>query len=106
MPLASQPLQPAGGAGTQLVEAVTGPLALQLAENVPDVPTEIRRVVLGITLLGTTADGASLDTTEWFFPLDLCKGCLVVPTCTAPQVLVQTNCFSFFQDTPPVCVTP
>jgi hypothetical protein len=101
-PLSSSPVQPAGGSRTQLVDLVSGPLGEQLGQNVA--PGEIRRVVLGITLLGTTSDGASLDTTEWFFPLDLCKGCLAAPTCAAGQVLVPTNCFSGFQDTAPACV--
>jgi hypothetical protein len=101
-PLAGQPLQPAGGTATQLVEALSGPLGMQLAQFVAD--GETRRVVLGITLLGTPADGASLDTAEWVFPLDLCKGCLPTPSCPAGQVLSRTNCFSFFQDSAPACV--
>jgi hypothetical protein len=105
IPVASQPLLPGGGAGTQFLDAVSGPLGAELARHV--VPGEIRRVVLGITLLGTTGDGASLDTTEWFFPLDLCAGCLAAPaTCPAGQVLVTTNCFSSFQDSAPICSLP
>ena len=102
VPLDGQTIQPGGGASTQFVEAVSGPLGAELAPLVA--PGEVKRIVLGITLQGRTLDGAGLDTAEWYFPVDVCNGCLVAPTtCPTGQTLTATNCFGPGQDSAPVC---
>lgn len=111
VPLDGQAIQPGGGASTQFVEAVTGPLGAQIAGLVP--ANQTYRVVLGITLQGQTGDGEYLDTGEWYFPLDVCNGCLVsqVPaSCPTGEVLTRSNCFAAApsydsQDSPPTCAT-
>jgi hypothetical protein len=62
-----------------------------------------QRVVLGITLEGRTYDGARLDTGEWYFPVDVCSGCLVF-SCLDGQIAQPTNCFGFAQDSIGRCV--
>jgi hypothetical protein len=94
--------QSAGGVGPVAVEAVSSAMGAQLAMAVA--AGETRQVVLGISLQGITADGASLETNDWFFPLTLCNGCLAVPACGAGQVLTPTSCFGA-QDTPSVCTS-
>jgi hypothetical protein len=104
VPLDGQTVQPAGGAVAQFVEAVSGPLGAQLAPLVA--PGDLSRIVLGISLQGHTLDGARLETNEWYFPIDVCNGCLVSAaptTCPTGQVLAQTNCFGPSQDSPPAC---
>lgn len=88
---------------TQYVEVIGPELAQLLAGFVTD--TTPQRIVVGITLEGRTYDGASVDSGEWYFPIDLCYGCLAtnLPTCAAGQVLRSTNCFGVGQDSGPVC---
>lgn len=111
LPLDGQPVQPGGGTAAQYVEAVSGPLGALLVGKVT--PGDLKRVILGITLKGQSNDGASVDSGEWYFPLDLCNGCLVAetPTCGTGQVLTRTSCFATLpdynnQDTPPICAAP
>jgi hypothetical protein len=90
-----------GGSNVQLVDAVSQPLGAMLAAALgADAP---RSVILGITLQGHTADGARLDSGEWYFPLTVCRGCLVAPTCTGTQALVPGSCFGVGQDSGGVC---
>lgn len=114
-PLDGQTIQPGGGTAVQLVEAISGPLGAQLTSLVA--PGDLRRIVLGISLQGRTLDGASLDTSEWYFPLDLCNGCLTCPAgqvpssagcvaCPTGQVPTAQSCFGFGQDSAAICATP
>ena len=103
LPLDGQTILP-GGSSTQYVDAVgVGSAIVQELQGIVTDPTP-QRIVLGITLEGRTSDGATLDTGEWYFPLDVCAGCLAAPTCAAGEVLKQTNCFGAGQDSAPVCV--
>lgn len=111
IPLDGQTVQPGGGTSTQYVEAVSGALGALLTSKVA--AGELKRMVLGITLQGRTGDGAFVDTAEWYFPVDVCNGCLVAqtPTCATGEVLTKSNCFATApsynnQDTPPVCAAP
>jgi hypothetical protein len=62
------------------------------------------RVVLGITIEGETLDGQGLDTNEFFYPVDICNGCLApTETCTATQVLTPQTCDGEGQDFRSVC---
>jgi len=103
--LDGQGIQPAGGSGTVLVVAVSAPLAMQLGALVG--PMDVKSLVLGVTLRGKTGDGSSLDSAEWYFPLQVCNGCLPLPTCTtAGQVPVDQSCFGPQQDALELCGTP
>lgn len=83
----AQSLAPAGGSGTVIVPVLT-------AGMLPAVSAAVGgEVVLGVTLLGHTGDGASLDTYEWPFPLQICAGCInPTPTCPAGQTAVANTC--------------
>jgi hypothetical protein len=85
--------------GVDVVDATLGAALQQIAPG----PGELRRVVLGITLEGETQDGESLDTEQFDYPLDLCAGCIVTPTCAAGQTLTFTSCGYLGQDAAPVC---
>jgi hypothetical protein len=92
---------PVGGSNVQFVDAVSQPLGAKLMAALgAGAP---RSVILGITLEGHTADGARLDSGEWFFPLTVCSGCLATPTCTGTQTLVPGSCFGPGQDSGGVC---
>lgn len=76
------------------------------------VANQSQRIVLGISLLGHTLDGAELNTGEWFYSLEVCSGCLTctgctgsTPICAAPA-LPASSCGGPGQDFPTVCVTP
>ena len=103
-PLTGQTVTKAGGNAALAVVAVSGALGAQLASAVA--AGDPRQVVLGISLQGHTADGAHLETNDWYYPITVCRGCLAAPACAAGQVLVPTNCFGAGQDSPPVCSTP
>jgi hypothetical protein len=90
-----------GGSNVQLVDAVSRPLGAKLAAALG--AGGPRSVVLGITLQGSTLDGARLDSGEWYFPLTVCNGCLATPTCTGTQTLVSGSCFGPGQDSGGIC---
>jgi hypothetical protein len=92
---------PVAGSSVQVIDAVSRPLGAKIAAALGTGAP--RSVVLGITLQGHTADGARLDSGEWFFPLTVCSGCLVAPTCTASQTLVAGSCFGAGQDSGGFC---
>jgi hypothetical protein len=100
--LDGQTIQP-GGSAVQGIDALTRPLVQTMIASGGPAPGDIRRIVLGITLEGQTLDGERLDSGEWYFPIDVCNGCLPVPTCTAAQVLTVQSCFGLGQDAAPVC---
>jgi hypothetical protein len=103
--LDGQTVAPAGGQTAQFVNVLSRSLGAQIAAAAV-AAGETRRIVVGITLEGLTKDGARLDSGEWFFPIDICNGCLQPASVTCPtgQVLVANNCFAFGQDTTPSCV--
>jgi hypothetical protein len=108
LPLDGQTTPPAGGKTAQLVDVISRSLGAQIGAA-QAAAGDTRRVVLGITLEGLTLDGARVDSGEWYFPVDVCNGCLqpASATCADPaQVLVAGNCFGFGQDTVPSCQTP
>jgi hypothetical protein len=76
LPVAGSPIvEPAGGQGT----IWTGLLSSGLVTSLQGVTTT-GNVVLGVTLQGRTNDDKRLDTDEWIFPLQVCNGCVTVPT--------------------------
>ena len=85
---------------TQDVELVSPALAQMLAANLSGTS---QQVVLGVKLYGHTLDGAAVDTGEYYFPLNVCDGCLPLPACTGTAVDTATNCFGPSQDSPDVC---
>jgi hypothetical protein len=115
IPLDGTTTAPAGGQSAQFVDVISSSLGAQLA-TAAAAAGQTRRVVLGITLQGLTLDGARVDTGEWFFPVDVCTGCLVPgaasgvnfatdpPSCTdATKTFSAGNCFGVGQDTVPTC---
>jgi hypothetical protein len=100
LPLDGQ-VTPPGAKTAQWVDVVSPALGQIIAGGLTSAQ---QRVVVGITLQGHTLDGASLESGEWFFPIDVCNGCLL-PTsdCPAPNVLAPSNCFGLAQDSVPVC---
>lgn len=100
VPVASSAsLAPAGGSGT----VVVGLLADGLATALQSGAGVGGQIVLGVTLLGRTGDGASLDTAEWPFPLQICAGCLGTPTCPTGQTAVPNACLGNGQIGAPTC---
>jgi hypothetical protein len=92
-----------GTEGVVTVEAVDVTLGNTFSSAVTGAGgTGAGRVVLGVTLKGFTGDGASLESGEWFFPIDLCEDCLV-PAVACANGVVNTNCEGFGQDTTPAC---
>jgi len=82
---ASSSIAPGGGKGTIVTGLITDGLMAQLQAGAGAGGT----VVLGVTLLGRTNDGARLDSSEWPFPLFVCNGCVSVPTtCDTSKTLV------------------
>jgi hypothetical protein len=74
-------------------------------------PLQRRRIVLGVTLQGETLDGAKLDSGEWFFPIDICEGCLnststpapAAPSCATGTAPSAATCFFLGQDAVVTC---
>jgi hypothetical protein len=92
---------PVNGKDVVAVEVISHALGMALQGQVP--AGETRRIVLGITIEGDTADGRPLDTGEWYYPVDVCSGCLAAPVCTAPNVL-KFSCSGPGADAAPACV--
>ncbi len=98
-----------GGKSVLLVDVVSHELgqAIQAAATAG----QVQRIVLGVTLRGSTADGA-LDTAEWYYPVDVCVGCLActgctgtTPICAAPAIPL-SSCGGPGQDTDTICAAP
>ena len=95
---------PPNGKSAQFADLVSPALGDAIASGVS---ASTGRVVLGVTLQGHTLDGAKLDSGEWFFPLDVCDGCLQpAVACLPGQTFAAGNCFGVGQDNAPVCVCP
>ncbi len=92
LPLDGQTLPP-GESGAQFVDVISSTMGTAIAGA-----GAAGEVVVGIRLEGETLDGAALDTGEWFFPIDVCTGC--IGACPVGQTRV--GCFGSFQD-PVVC---
>ncbi|MFL5303001.1 MAG: hypothetical protein ACJ79R_21945 [Anaeromyxobacteraceae bacterium] len=92
---------PVGGNDVELVDAVSRSLGTKIAAALG--PDATASVILGITLQGRTADGARVDTGEWYFPIDVCSGCLAAPACAPPAVAVPGSCFNVGQDSAGTC---
>lgn len=97
-----------GGKSVELVDVVSHELGQAIQASVA--AGQVRRMVLGISLQGHTLDGAYLGTAEWYYPVDVCNGCLsctacsgTTPICTAPAIAV-SSCGGPGQDTETVCV--
>ena len=98
--------------GVVIFQAISHELGVVLAGVAPPAG-EKRRIVLGITLQGRTNDGLDLDTGEWYYPVDLCVGCLTcfncspasVPLCAATDVQL-SGCGGPGQDSDAACVAP
>ncbi len=86
--------------GVLHVEALSPALGAQIAAALPAGTSQ--RMVLGITVQGQTLDGASVESAEWYYPVDVCDGCLVafdVQQCLASGAAVfANNCFAFGED--------
>jgi hypothetical protein len=61
------------------------------------------RIVLGITLEGETLDGQRIQTNEFFYPVDVCRGCLAEPVCPAGTTLTAQTCDGAGQDRASIC---
>jgi hypothetical protein len=66
---------------------------------------ERRTIVLGISLQGHTKDGEFLETNEWYYPVEVCFGCLESPGgCPVGFVETFRSCHDLGQDVAPFCV--
>jgi hypothetical protein len=99
-----------GGKSVQIVDVVSHQLGQAIQALVT--PGQVQRMVLGISLQGHTLDGQYLDSGEWYYPVDVCNGCLsctactgTTPICAAPAVPA-SGCGGPGQDQPTVCVAP
>lgn len=103
---------PVNGDGLVIFEAISHELGLALASVAPP-GGDKRRIVIGVTLQGRTNDGLQLDTGEWYYPIDLCVGCLACINCTpsaiplcAPTDTLLSGCGGPGQDLETVCEPP
>jgi len=92
VPVTVQSVTPEGGEIPQLV-SVSASIASALASTAPagGFPALTRNVV-GVTLLGRTGGGDPLDTAEWYLPVDVCNGCIAIPTCASGATPVISTC--------------
>lgn len=100
IPMDGQVIQ-VGGSSVQVVDAISHELGLAI-QGAATAGT-VQRMVLGISLQGHTLDGNFLETAEWYYPVDVCVGCLPVPACAG---VLAFTCGGPGQDAPPVCAAP
>ncbi len=105
IPLDGQTIEP-GGVTAQEIDALSSPVGTAIAAALTAGGGGIQRVVLGITLEGITLDDKNLDTSEWYYPIDVCSGCLAAtcPADTTPASSVA--CVPLGQDGAVVCLAP
>jgi hypothetical protein len=86
--------------GVVTVTAISSSLGQLIAGAAGGMPATI---VLGITIQGRTEDHAYLETTELFYPVTVCTGCLPPPaTCPTGQVAM-FSCFGAGQELSAKC---
>jgi hypothetical protein len=90
LPIATSSIvQPSGGTATFVMGILSDGLLSALAGGAGAGGT----VVLGLTLEGRTNDGARLDSSEFPYALDVCNGCVPIPTtCPTGTTLVVSSC--------------
>jgi len=107
IPLDGQTI-PANGKSVLLVSAVSQQLGQAIQQVAP--AGQLSRVVLGISLQGHTLDGEFLETGEWYYPIDVCVGCLACSGCTGTTpicpggTVTATSCGGPGQDSSTACV--
>jgi len=88
-----------GQESTQFVQIVDPALgALIAAATVAGPP---RMLVVGVTLEGETLDGTRVDSGEWFYGIEVCRGCQ--PTACVDPAKTLSSCFGRWQD-PIFCI--
>jgi hypothetical protein len=108
VPHSGPPVDSAGGESATVIEAIPADLgfviqsAVVAADQAAGV-AGLHRIVLGVSIEGRTNDGRELEIDEYFYPIDVCQGCLPRPTCVAPQVEIAGSCGFPGQDASPVC---
>jgi hypothetical protein len=96
---------PANGKSVLLVSAVSQQLGQEIQKAQLSAPAgSTNRIVLGISLQGHTMDGEFLESGEWYYPVDVCVGCLAIPACPADRPALQFSCGGPGQDASPTCV--
>jgi hypothetical protein len=100
------PVAAGGGESATVIEAIPSDLGFVLQQAVAAAGGGLHQIVLGISIEGRTNDGTEIEVEEYFYPIQLCQGCLPVPTCTPPAVVTFVGCGVPGQDVAPVCVTP
>lgn len=91
LPVSGNLIQPGGGQNVVVGEILSQQIGDRLAITPGVSSQQGGRIVVGITIEGETLDGASVDTGEWYFPIDVCTNCLGIfpapaplPGCTDP----------------------
>jgi len=97
VPLDGQTTRP-GAESTQFVQIVDPTLAALIAAATAAGPPQM--LVVGVTLEGETLDGTRVDSGEWFYGIEVCRGCRAT-ACTGTKVL--GSCFGAWQD-PTFCL--
>jgi hypothetical protein len=100
------PVAAGGGESATVIEAIPSDLGFVLQQAVAAAGGGLHKIVLGISVEGRTNDGTEIEVDEYFYPIELCQGCLPRAVCVAPQVELPGSCGFPGQDVPTVCADP
>jgi len=93
LPLPGQTIRP-GSESVEVVELIDPTLAAALVAATP--VGQLFRIVVGVTLEGETLGGKRVDSGEWFYGIDVCRGCSPL-VCSDPAKTL-SSCFGGWQD--------
>lgn len=101
------PVEAGGGESATVIDVIPLDLGTVLRAAVDAAGGGVHPIVLGIAIEGRTTDGREINVDEYFYPIDVCTGCLPRATgCVAPQVETFVGCGVPGQDVAPVCADP
>lgn len=104
VPHSGPPVEAGGGESATVIEVIPSDLGFILQQAVA--ASGPGRIVLGISIEGRTNDGTEISVPDYFYPIDVCAGCLPRAVCVAPQVEVFPGCGVPGQDVAPICAEP
>jgi hypothetical protein len=100
------PVEAGGGESATVIDVIPTDLGTVIRAAVDAAGGGVHPIVLGIAIEGRTTDGREIEVPEYFYPIDVCTGCLPAPACVAPAVLTSGSCGPPGQDVAAVCLDP